>query len=622
MRDRVRSQAMWLGVGVCAVLASFALRPVQASGILPEGDWDEPFASSVLDRDVQRLFAAQYETPHFIVHYMSTSAVSEQLQLFTGAATAVLTKVRLRLGLEAGRKIHLYLHPSRVLLGRTLGRRVEGALCVAGSMHASVDMRDVELMGALVRAHEPAWARAGGLGGVRLPFNAWTPVRLVCQGGKLRVWIQEVEALALDVEQRPRALSFSVSEGRVALRAARLRRLFASADKGAESGWERKLPFESTPRSWWFLHGQQLRGISHVGSAKALLSFADGEPTHFEFAADVRLSVGAQFALGLDEDGETATQVTFSDDGIQTARSVVSGPLPAVRRAFVDAVSASEGSDGRSVVARILLERGHLLSMQELIEQPANRSNSHDWRRRVQLAAFVDFLIATHGIDGYRKFYFSAHRGGESGIGPVAELVSAWQAHLRELTPTREQRVVAERKVGLTALEDAVEWATLLPAPKLLFTYRPKTAKGLWRKVGKKVTFHSSSNRSAALDTLKQVPELVVIGVRVELDGQTEFQVVVHDDRGRASTARVSPQQVELTGPKGVPAAKAQFVFPIGRAVDLVFVLPGNGAGQLYLDGQLLLEADDDLSEGGGKLSLQAIGTGVTLSRVSVGSVP
>jgi hypothetical protein len=601
---------------------------VPAAVALPADDVEGAYAASAFERDLGRLLSARHETKSFIIQHRPGGAAEQGRAAIEEKLAAAWQKVCARLDLKTPRKLQVFLYDSAAEMGRLTGRPSDEAMALGESLHVPAD-RPV-LGAALAKVAEPQWGRIGEKLGGGLQGGRWYRVKISARGGHLDVRVDERKLAEGKIPvMSPGAIALGVEEGRFAIRELRVRAAPADPDAQINTPWS--FPLRGAPATAlagdspgrWRVGDDEAEGIRYGRMSRARLEGTSLKDLELE--CELRISEGstAEIALGVTDKGSSA-RIVFGAGSTYVAtsegRRPLTGPHPTLREGLAAALAAEIDGIPVEPLARALLDR-ELAPPRELLRLGLPSGGTERYRRQVLLGAFVVYSLQKYGPAKYRELHFDDLFSPKTPIGEVGAIEAAWRKYIKEKTFGADDLARAARKLGLDVLADGKKWRDLTPA---LQQGRFKTeGPGKFEAGDDGVEWHAVAGTQASARL--NVPELAsgaktALRASVRLGESTRVRLTLRTRDGRTSAALLSPSGGQIVTPDNTVAAKSAQPLEPGRFYDAVLVLE-NGAGRLYIDGELVAETKSGLAAGPGKLTIDFEGRDAEVRAVALRNI-
>ncbi|RME72062.1 MAG: hypothetical protein D6776_09380 [Planctomycetota bacterium] len=587
-------------------LLALALRAVGAP--LPDLGAEASFTASPLERDLERLLPGVIETPAFVIHFRPGRRGETQAAAIGERATTALVAAREAFGLKPVGKRPLFVYESCVDMARLLGRPVERAIAIGHALHVPVDAPELEA--AVLGLLEPWWGRAGGYLGGSLEEGRWYHLRARLAKGRFTLTLDDGAGCSATVRSGPGRLGFGVARGRLAVRDWKLRRL--EGEDPDSVPWLRP-EVQPEVEGRWSRRGDVLEGVQYGRMTRARLQTPPvGD---FELEAEVRVAAGSQVELFFHERGAEAERLLVAPGAVLFNGRLAVGPHPALREGLAEAFAARRTGRDLVPLARALLERGRLVDAERL-RFGFPRSPTERTFRRIQLAAFVDFLWRRFGLERYRALHFDPLLGARTPLGTLEELDASWREALREHKLGREAFEAAVHTLGLDVLDPPRAWREV----PLRFGDGGLLARGAgnWRALRGRLLYRAPVGAKVGYVVAPVgVASRCAIAVRLRFDPGTEVKISVRGVDQRKGSGVVSTAGAAITAEGAAPLARSEAPLAFGEEHDVVFAL-ADGGGRLYVDGRLRCETRSGLTRGPGRFAIEVTGPRAELSSLRV----
>jgi hypothetical protein len=592
------------------VLAYAAGISTTSAAPLPDAGSEAAFASSPLERDLDRLLPGVLETEGFVARFRPGTASETQAPAIARAATAALEELRETLELKTIGKLPLYVYGSSAEMSRLTGRTADGADAIGHALHVPVDAPDIHA--AVAHLLEPWWGRTAGFVGGSLEEGRWYQLKVEVRGTRLTIRLDDGAGFSGTIDPRAGRLGFGIAEGRLAVKDMKVRPLPAEPEAEPTAPWVRP-GIEPEVQGRWRRTGDELV-VAHYGRmTRARLALPALQS--FELHTQLRLAAGARAELFMHEAGGSANRLVVAPGALLLNGRPAVGPHPVLHEGFGEAYAARKSGRPLQQEARALLERELLVDVNQL-RFGLPRSATQREHRKIQAAAMVHYLWERFGIEQYRRLHFDTLLGSTTALGTLESLDAAWREQLRALSMEREEFEQAVRALGLDVIDPARAWQEL-PAKLGTGGMLPRGG-GTWRLVrGRYVYAAPIGDKVGYIVAPVGAPARMGIAATVRFDAATRIKISVRGVDKRKTSVVVSAEGATLVADDGSVPGRSRVPLSTGRDHDIALVL-ADGAGRVYLDGRLAAEAQAGLTRGPGRFAIEVDGPEASVRSVRV----
>jgi hypothetical protein len=621
-------------VGASAALALAAgLSLVGVALARPVDDAEAAYKASAAERDLQRLLSSASENGPFVFHVRPGGAAErEGRAALAERLGAALGKAASLLSWKPEKKLHVYLYESPREFAELTGRPAREAAAIAGALHLPHDKDGKVPIGeALARLVEPAWGRAGEKPGAGLEGGRWHRLKVAARGGEVRVALDDKKLTPIPVPPFGAGMiGFGVEEGRIGVRALKLRAAPADPDAASDAPWVH--PLRPPADKGWLpevagrfrIADEEIEGVRYGRMTR--IRFGGQQWKELELECEVRLSEGATGEVTLQAASGPGNRIQLGPTLLsvlttENRRRPLTGPAPVMREAFAAAIGAELDGLPLHALARAVVDRGlaPLPAAGGLLRGGFPSSTTDRLRRTMLLGSFVAWSLETHGPAKYRDLHFANLIVEPSTpLGDVAALEGEWRKFLQTRKLEAKERRSAERALGLDVMADVSGWRDVSAQVKAgkAKLEGPGRLDGALAQSGT-ISWTGTGAGTAKVALPVGVAERAVIRLELRLGEGSRARLVVADREGRQSQLVLSSSGAQLLTPERSIAARSAFPLEEGRDYEVALVLEGE-AGRVYVDGMLAAEAGSGLSAGPGSARLEMEGRRVDASRILV----